>query len=189
MRKILFPTLFAATLFLANIATTKTESASKTATNKKAVSAKQLQCEVYGYVIDKDPKGLNVRSAPNGKASIVGKLNKGESGIEVTVIGSSNKWLQIKDAQSPDNDAKELYEGMGWVYAAMIGTSTRGYDTGKVKLYKSPDKKGGTVGTIPKETEVKLTGCRDSWAKVGYKGKQGWLARDDQCGASMTTCP
>ncbi len=188
MKKIFSLIIFSCCLLI-SLATTKTESASKKNVGSKNASVKETQCNVSAYVIDKDPAGLNVRSAPSSTASIVGKLNKGESGIEVNVIASSNKWLKIKDSESPDDDAKEVYKGAGWVYATMIGTSTRGYDKGKVNLYKSPNKNGGTVGTIPKEVEVKLTGCHGDWAKVSYKGKEGWLARDDQCGASMTTCP
>ncbi|MCA1816387.1 MAG: hypothetical protein LC746_08285, partial [Acidobacteria bacterium] len=43
-------------------------------------------CDVKAYVVDRDPKGLNVRSAPGGTHKIIGNLpNRDVEGIRVHI--------------------------------------------------------------------------------------------------------
>ncbi|MHC5831645.1 MAG: SH3 domain-containing protein, partial [Nostoc sp.] len=35
---------------------------------------------------------------------------------------------------------------------------------------------------------VKLLGCQGDWAQVEYQGVKGWLVKEDQCGAALTSC-
>ncbi len=41
---------------------------------------------------------------------------------------------------------------------------------------------------IAANTAVKLLGCQEDWAQVESQGVKGWLTREDQCGAALTTC-
>ncbi len=34
----------------------------------------------------------------------------------------------------------------------------------------------------------KLLGCQGDWSRVEYQGVKGWLAKEDQCGAALTSC-
>lgn len=153
---------------------------------QKQVTSNQKACEIYAYVIDKDPQGLNVRANPNTNGQILGKLPTTTDGVLVDIVASQGNWVAISKAE--DANGKVVFQGKGWVYASKLGTSTRGYDKKKVTVYSRPDRGRKQVGTIPSSTGVTLLGCQGKWAFVGYQKLQGWLAVDDQCGTPLTTC-
>ncbi|MFB2834546.1 SH3 domain-containing protein [Floridanema evergladense] len=152
----------------------------------KQVTSNQKACQIYAYVIDKDPQGLNVRANPNTSGEILGKLPTNTDGVLVDVIASQGNWVAINKAE--DASGKVIFQGKGWVYAAKLGTSTRGYEKKKVSVYSRPDGGRKEIGTIPSNTAVTLLGCQGKWAFVGYQRVQGWLAVNDQCGNPLTTC-
>lgn len=154
---------------------------------EKQVTSNQKSCNIYAYVIDKDPQGLNVRANPNINGQVLKKLPTNTDGVLVDIVASQGNWLAINKAE--DANGKLLFQGKGWAYASKLGTSTRGYDKNKVKVYARPGGVRKEVGTIPSSTQVTLLGCQGKWAFVGYQKLQGWLAVDDQCGNPLTTCP
>ncbi|HEY9694859.1 MAG TPA: SH3 domain-containing protein [Oculatellaceae cyanobacterium] len=141
--------------------------------------ANQEKCNIYAYVVDEDPQGLNVRSSPNSNSQILGKIPTQET---VNAIASSGNWVKITNASGG-------YQGDGWVYSSLLGIATRGYDTNKVNIYANASNNSQKLGTIPTNTSIKMLGCNGEWAQVEYQGLRGWLAREDQCGAALTTCP
>jgi len=143
-----------------------------------AQSANPKKCDIYAYVIDKDPQGLNVRSSAGTNSRILGKIPTNES---VQVVASSGNWVQVTDATAG-------FQGTGWVALSKLGTSTRGYEANGVHLYASPSQQSRKFGRVPKTTQVKLLGCQGQWAQVEYRGVKGWLKRTDQCGVAVTTC-
>ena len=145
----------------------------------------QLPCEISAYVIDKDAKGLNVRSGPGSNYKIIGNLPTNTAGVIVDLTASLGDWVQLTKAQSPE---KVEFQGTGWVYAQLLGTSTRGYNSEGVSVYASANPQSNTVGRIPASTSVKLLGCDRSWAFVEYEKIKGWIAPDDQCSNPLTTC-
>jgi len=155
-------------------------------TSQKQVTSTQKACQIYAYVIDKDPQGLNVRTKPSTSGEILGKLPTNTDGVLVDIIASQGNWVAINKAENAEG--KVVFQGKGWVYTSKLGTSTRGYDKKKVSVYSRPDTGRKEVGTIPSSTQVTLLGCQGKWAFVGYKKLQGWLAVDDQCGTPLTTC-
>jgi hypothetical protein len=98
----------------------------------KADASGATQCEVHGYLTDTDPKGTNVRAAPDAHAAVIGHLppeysepTASESfAVEFTIIGSKNGWLLIKAAETGqygDGPTKTVFAGPGWISGALVG--------------------------------------------------------------------
>jgi SH3-like domain-containing protein len=143
-------------------------------------------CNVEAYVIDPDPKGLNVRDTPGVNGRIVAVIPADVDGTIVHLVASSpNGWVQIDRAETIEG--RVVFNQKGWVSGNMLGTETRGYGTKGVKL-RGEGKAGKVVGTIPPETEVRVNGCAGDRVRVKYRNLNGWLARDDQCPNPVTLC-
>jgi uncharacterized protein YgiM (DUF1202 family) len=143
-----------------------------------AKSTKLQKCNISAYVSNTDPQGLNVRSGASTNKKILGRIPINET---VKVIGAAGDWVQI-------TNASDGFQGTGWVFVPNLGLTTQGYSTKGVDLYASSSQKSQKVGRIPANTAIKLLGCRGDWAQVEYQGVKGWLAREDQCGAALTSC-
>lgn len=158
----------------------------KAATPAKTTASSQRTCQISAYVTDKDPKGLNVRSGPGSDYAIVGNLPTNTEAVIVELSASQGDWVQVTKAESPN---KVEFQGTGWVYAPLLGTSTRGYGSGGVFVYPSANTQGTSIGRIPASTGVKLLSCQQSWAFVEHESVKGWIAPDAQCANPLTTCP
>lgn len=150
-----------------------------------ASSAPNVPCEFSAYVIDKDPNGLNVRSGPGSNYPVIGKLDNPDQGVVVEIAACQGEWVQIAKVDGGDNSK---FQGKGWVYASLLGTSTRGYETQGVFLYTKADKNSKTLSKLPPERTVKLLGGSGQWMQVEYQGVRGWLAPGDDCPLPGTTC-
>jgi len=142
-------------------------------------------CEISAYVIDTDPKGLNVRSGAGSNYKIIGNLPTTTAGVVVDLTASQGDWVQLTHAESPQGVE---FQGTGWIYSQLLGTSTRGYGSGGVSVYQSANTQSTAIGRIPEQTSVKLLSCDRTWALVEYKGLKGWIAPDAQCPSPFTTC-
>jgi hypothetical protein len=108
-------------------------------TATSAAPQKSEPCSLKGWSIDQDPNGLNVRSAPNTRAEVLGKLysvpdfedEHGEEAdaIEVlfgptfTVSAVEGDWIQIIDAEPISEGPgveKKNFVGAGWVHASLV---------------------------------------------------------------------
>ena len=143
-------------------------------------------CDVEAYVVDPDPKGLNVRDAPGAGGRVVAVIPLDGDGTIVHLVASSpNGWVQIDRAETVGGAV--VFDKKGWVSGNMLATETRGYGTKGVKL-RGDGKAGKVIGTIPPELEVRVAGCADDRVKVKYKKLTGWLDREDQCPNPVTLC-
>jgi len=143
-------------------------------------------CDVEAYVVDPDPKGLNVRETPGVGGKVVAVIPADPDGTVVHLVASSpNGWVQINRAETVGGTV--VFDKRGWVSGNMLGTSTRGYGTKGVKL-RGDAKAGKVVGTIPPEAEVRVAGCAGDKIKVKYRNLNGWLDLDDQCPNPVTLC-
>lgn len=140
----------------------------------------QDDCGIDAYVIDKDPKGLNVRNQPSVKGKVIATLkinpnsDEGPGFILVRVTGFSNGWVKIISARG---DEDSLFEGIGWVSAKTVATRTMGPNGNYNKpanLYAVSNSKK-KIGTIPSESEVSILGFTCGWVKVKDKAKMGWI--------------
>ncbi|AFY33843.1 SH3 domain-containing protein [Calothrix sp. PCC 7507] len=143
-----------------------------------AKSQSPEKCNIFAYVIDKSSKGVNVRSGGSNKNSIIGAIPANET---LNVIAVSRQWAKITNASAG-------FKNTGWVFLPMLGISSRGYGTNGVNIYTNTNQQSRKIGRVPPSERVKLLGCQGGWAKVEYKGVQGWLAKEDQCGAALTSC-
>lgn len=143
-------------------------------------------CDVEAYVVDPDPKGLNVRDAPGVGGKVVATIPLDGDGTTVHVIASdANGWVQIDRAETVMGAV--VFDRKGWVSGNMLGIATRGYGTRGVKLYARARARK-VLGTIPPEAEVKVAGCEGDWMRVKYRSMSGWLDPGDQCPSPVTTC-
>ena len=156
------------------------------AVNKQNTPANAQSCNVYAFVTDKDPNGLNVRSQPNSNARVLAKLpTRNVDEVAVKITTSQGKWVQISEAESPQ---KVVFQGKGWVDSSLLGTTTRGYETKSVRVYQSANSQSKALGNIPSKTAVQLVGCQGRWVKIKHLKLSGWLAPNDQCATGLTTC-
>ena len=143
-------------------------------------------CDVEAYVVDPDPKGLNVRETPGAGGCVVAVIPLDEDGTVVHIVASNpNGWVQIDRAETVMGAV--VFDKKGWVSGNMLGLSTRGYGTRGVKL-RGDGKAEKVIGTIPSEAEVRVAGCADDRIRVRYKNLVGWLDPEDQCPSPVTTC-
>lgn len=157
-----------------------------------ARAAAETRCDLYAYVVDPDPAGLNVRSGPGKQFAVVGTLPRVEYSLSVHVTGASGQWLRIEGAETQDT-GDVVFKGAGWVFGPMLATGTKDYaaldpEEPRVKLFREPSPKSAVVTRLPNETEVNLVGCKGGWARVRHQKFEGWLARESQCHSTLTTC-
>jgi uncharacterized protein YgiM (DUF1202 family) len=143
-----------------------------------AKSTNRQKCDIFAYVTDTDPQGLNVRSGASTNNKILGQIPINET---VQVISAAGDWVQI-------TNASDGFQGTGWVFVSKLSLTTQGYGTNGVDLYADTSQQGTKLRRIPANTVVKLLGCQGDWAQVEYQNVKGWLTREDQCGAALTSC-
>lgn len=149
----------------------------------QAVVSPKTACNITAYVVDTDKNGLNVRSGAAKTFKSLGKIMPDTDGVMLEIIGATGGWLLIEKAETLS--AADTFGEKGWVFAPMLGMSTRG----KSKLYSKANAKSRPVATVPTEAEVVILDCMGDWVKVKYGNRQGWLSPDNQCGSPVTTCP
>ena len=159
-----------------------------TACNARKPTENQRTCDVGAYVIDKDPQALNVRSGPGTKYKIIDKLPTvyDIAPVQVRIAASMGKWVMITEAREPA-EGKIEFQGRGWVYAPLLGTSTAA-PVYPISLYAQPNRGTPILGTLEPTTSVKLNTCYGEWVKVEHKNILGWLAPQDQCPTLITNC-
>jgi SH3-like domain-containing protein len=140
-------------------------------------------CKARAYVTDQDAQGLNVRLSNNSKSTVLGKL---PLYTEVSVFAEQDDWLLISPL-SPELQGV-AFHGKGWVYASLLGLSTKGYDRKSVSLYAQPNQESPVTAHIPSNSSVTLLGCSGEWVLVKQKNITGWLEPAQQCSAAVTTC-
>jgi hypothetical protein len=152
--------------------------------------AQDAGCSLSGWVQDNDKKGTNVRATPmvTGKAVSVFPFpsDDGEQVI-VEIIGYKNGWLKIRSAETVDGT--ELLNKVAWISAKKVTASVETKNNKPATLYAGPTRKSRKIGTIPNETLISIAGFDCFGFKVSYKGKTGWLLKDNVCGNPVTTCP
>jgi SH3-like domain-containing protein len=170
---------------LAAVCAASVGGASPAGTAQKA-PPRAAACDLEAYVVDPDPKGLNVRDAPGVYGRVVATIPLDGDGTTVHIVASDpNGWVQIDRAETVMGAV--VFDKKGWVSGNMLGIATRGYDGKGVKLYPRARAKKAT-GRLPSEAEVRVAGCDGQWMRVRYKNTTGWLELRDQCPSPVTTC-
>lgn len=154
-------------------------------------AAEAVVCtRVAGFVVDKDPNGVNVRAAPSIRGKRIGVLPFRKTGTVVDVTGSENGWLRITKAE--DMEGAVTWKGMGWVHASRLGTSLQRRADRGTPLYSQANVQSAVLhwfaGPGDNYTAV-LRACRGPWVQVTLAKKTGWLAPNNRCPLPWTTCP
>jgi SH3-like domain-containing protein len=136
------------------------------------------KCNLFAYVNVSSGQALNVRTGASMQNKILGQVPVNET---VQVVAVLANWAKVTNASGG-------YKGTGWVSLPKLDLSTKGYGTKGVKLYAKTNPKSQVIVRVPPSTNVNLLGCQGGWALVEYKGVKGWLGREDQCGAALTSC-
>ena len=148
-------------------------------------------CDLNAYVIDQDPKGLNVRSGPGSTFKVVGNLpSQGVEGVGVHITGGSGEWVRIDRAteQGGDED-RTLFSGEGWVYGPRLGTDGVGWMAGGTPIYEGPSKKSRLVARMAAGAEgASVRGCKGKWMYLEHKKVKGWAQGDGLCYNALTNC-
>ena len=147
------------------------------------------RCDVFAYVIDRDPKGMNVRSGPGSTYKIIGNLpNEDVNGIGVHITGSKGDWMRVDIAvEEGGEEDRTFFKGEGWLYGPLLGVDGVGSGT---KLYRQASSKSGTIGNLPGGSDgATVRGCQGKWMYVEYQNLKGWAAPDTLCTNPLTTCP
>ena len=158
-------------------------------------------CAFEGWVIDEDPKGLNVRAGPSAQAPIVGTLPpmawdpdlERMMGAGVKVLESRNGWFRIGDPGWRKNLGGNPNGPKGWIHGRYLDFAIQ-----TDKAFAEPDPNSPAVATAWRDKHgVRQIGyrhpreCRGEWVRLlvkGHDGREtlGWLR--GTCAIEETTC-
>jgi SH3-like domain-containing protein len=169
-----------------------TEAAAPPASDVASVPDSVVECDVEAYVIDSDPKGMNVRAGPGRTFAVVGNLpNADVDGIVVHITGwTGGDWVRIDraDVQGGGEDST-IFRRSGWVYGPLLGVEGVGWVPGGTKLHAEPSLRSRVVARMAAGDEGgTVAGCRGKWMIVQLKRTRGWAEPETTCSNSLTTC-
>lgn len=142
------------------------------------------RCNMTAFVIDQDPRGLNVRAGPSTGARLL-QVVRNQNAAVAQLTGQSGTWFHISGLTDAETGAT-LFRGDGWVHASLLGISVANADP---RLYARPARQSRALARlVPDLTQVTLIGCSGDWARVRSGRREGWLSRDGQCSNPLTTC-
>lgn len=156
------------------------------------------KCGIEAWVEDKEmTKDIFIHETPSPLGKVIGEIplvtEDGEETI-VEIIGYvkgqyTNGWLKIRKAVTIED--KVIFEGVGWIPVQRVTVNVQRPDGNSNKsapLFAQPKLSSQKIGTIPSETLVKIVGYDCFGLKVKYKGKTGWISKNNICGNPVTTC-
>lgn len=159
----------------------------------------RAQCSFHAWSSDVDPRGLNLRAAPDRGAAIVGVLPppKGDMAVEMHIVGSTNGWFEIDEAGFEDYpgvvSAKRVFHGTGWVFGGLIA-----FQVNDAKLMDSAQPNARRIAELRTDSSgpdsflvKRVLDCSGDRAEVEgvFAGRHlhGWV--DRICSNQVTTCP
>ena len=84
-------------------------------------------CDIWVYVKDPDPKGVNLRAGPGIGNKVVAVIPKDKDGTLVHLVGSLNGWMQVAAAETVEG--KVVFKGRAWGHGSRFAIATRGSTT------------------------------------------------------------
>ncbi len=156
-------------------------------TELSSIPSGAVACEGSVYTADPDPKGTNVRSAPQKKSPVLIVIPDDSEATVVGLSASFEDWVLIHSAQGVTSGF--WFQGEGWVHASLLAVRAVHPTGRKVPLYSKPDPGSSVIKMVTGETEARLAGCMGHWMQVRIGKQKGWLAPGDYCGNPVTACP
>ena len=149
-----------------------------------AVNTAYRSCAITAYVIDQDPKGLNIRAAPSATARIL-KTVSNEGAGHANVRGFKDGWFRVSEIGEFEIDST-LFRGDGWVHGSLLHVDVAAADP---NLYEGPTRRSKLIKRLGGDQPgVTLVACLGNWAQVRVDGVLGWLSPAGQCSNPLTTC-
>ncbi len=165
------------------------------------------KCDLHGFSTDTDPKGTNIRSAPDANAPIIGHIPSiaslgpaSNANAQFDVLGSKNGWLLIQNVDNggdPTATPKTFFKGQGWISGALAG-----FAVGTNELRSAPSNDAPIVAKLvdaeghgPDTYGVKrVNACSGKFADITIlktisktaKPIRGWAGH--VCQDQLTTC-
>jgi SH3-like domain-containing protein len=135
-----------------------------------SISAEASEADVELLIMDPDPKGANVRAAPeNGKIIRTIPLNPPNKVFrKVRVTEQQGRWFAV-----------ELADGTkGWMHDSTLGSVSRE----NAVLKAEPQRDAAEVAKVPDGKYLTLSAVQRNWAKVTYTDEKkvkhtGWLTQ------------
>jgi len=132
-------------------------------------------CHVIAPIIDKDPKGLNIRSDP--MKDIISKIPYSDYTATTTVhiIDAKQGWLKIDEWS--DGSVTATLKDNAWIYGSLIATARAVYDKPLCPNCDNPKK----IGQLREDAKVKILNCNEyGWLfaqGISTEGEEleGWL--------------
>jgi hypothetical protein len=153
-----------------------------------AQAAELQACNVTAGVIDRDPKGTNVRETPGGQVTRILKTSSDPSAddwIEVHIVGQMGDWFLIDRADLVGDDTKTIFRSRGYVHRSVVGATGL---QGNAQLRADHDVKSPVIANhVDGDQSVQLLGCWGEFAKIHIKEGTGWTR--SLCLNQRTTCP
>ncbi|WP_153019486.1 SH3 domain-containing protein, partial [Bacillus gaemokensis] len=125
---------------------------------------------------------LNIREQPTTQSKIVGKAKKGTT---VQILGKEKEWAKIS------HEGKEGYVSLQFL-KLLEKTSNVGQNqqttindekkesgvvtATRLNVRNSPVLGSSIVGFVQKDEKVIVLGKANGWAKISYKGKEGYVS-------------
>ncbi|MDM5153251.1 SH3 domain-containing protein [Bacillus sp. DX1.1] len=123
---------------------------------------------------------LRVRSEANTSSAILGNLKQGE---KVTILGKANGWAKIsykgkegyislefvkidagKQEEKPGEDITNVAQESGTINATSLRVRSKANTSSSI------------LGNLKQGEKVTILGKANGWAKVSYKGKEGYIS-------------
>jgi len=153
-------------------------------------------CDFKAWAMDPDPKGLNVRAAPDAAAEVIARFverTKEANGqyVEFRAHGFKNGWLLVEGGEYGDYGdpppRTPVYKGWGWVSASLVGGALTSIDGDGLHEAPTDGSKARPLGRGIDEIKVrKILGCAPNWVKVDTDVGAGWV--HSLCSNQVTTC-
>ena len=131
-----------------------------------------VACDVRLNVVDKDPKGLNVRATPEVRSDNIRTVIPAADWIRVHVVGMAGDWYQIDHYEVfPDNNDEDSEHDLpggrrDWVHKSKLGDVRAMHGS---MMYAAPSDRGKPIYTFADETDVTVLGCQGAFLKIQYK--------------------
>ena len=145
-----------------------------------------MACHIGAYVVQSDPKGVNLRAGPGQSYAVLKQLPKQSEPPLLTIRAGLGNWLRVSDVHGLNGQL--LFGGPGWVYAPLLATSTRGTQDEYSPLYLHPDTRSPVQAKLKAATQVSILYCQGTWLKVRAGKSEGWLHADEQCPNPVRAC-
>lgn len=162
-----------------------------------ATAQTETACELAAFVSDPS-SGVRVRAGAGTDERVLQTIPADKNGTLVFIAGSRGDWLKISSAVN--SRRKKVFSGTGWIYAPLVSVRLAGYEgfkSGKMKIYRTPDRAGETIDFTDFGITAEVYGCQGDWFKVrlpvtgtgtGDIKLFGWVTAGSFCGSPWEDC-